>query len=169
MALIPFGQHHPAVDGTAFIAPSASVIGRVVISAEASIMFGAVIRGDREVIQVGAGSNLQDNAVIHADPGFPVSIGRGVSIGHLACVHGATVEDDVIVGMGATILNGARVGSGSIIAAGAVVKEGQVIPPRSLVAGVPGQVRRETTEDELAHIQANAQTYRELGRSYRAG
>lgn len=169
MALIPFEQHHPFVDDSAFIAPGASVIGRVRIAAEVSIMFGAVIRGDREDIQVGAGSNLQDNAVIHSDPGFPVSIGRGVSIGHVACVHGATIDDDVIVGMGATVLNGARIGAGSIIAAGAVVKEGQVIPPGSLVAGVPGQVRRETTDEERSHIQANAQTYRDLGRSYLAG
>lgn len=169
MGILPFEQHRPTVDDTAFIAPSASVIGWVEVAAEVSIMFGAVIRGDREIIQIGSGSNLQDNAVIHADPGFPVSIGRGVSIGHLACVHGAVIDDDVIVGMGATILNGARVGSGSIIAAGAVVKEGQVIPPASLVAGVPGEVRRETTEDERAQIRANAQTYRELGRSYRAG
>ena len=169
MAVIPFDQHHPSVDDSAFIAPGASVIGRVTIGAQVSIMFGAVIRGDREDIHVGAGSNVQDNAVIHADPGFPVAIGRGVSIGHLACVHGATIDDDVIVGMGATVLNGAHIGAGSIIAAGAVVKEGQVIPPGSLVAGVPGQVRRETTEAERSHIQANAQTYRDLGRSYLAG
>lgn len=169
MALLPFEQHHPVVDHTAFIAPTATVIGRVSIAGEVSILFGAVIRGDREEISIGEGSNLQDNAVIHSDPGFPVAIGRAVSIGHLACVHGATIDDEVIVGMGATVLNGARVGAGSIIAAGAVVREGQVIPPGSLVAGVPGQVRRETTEQERAHIRVNAETYRELGRTYRAG
>jgi carbonic anhydrase/acetyltransferase-like protein (isoleucine patch superfamily) len=132
-------------------------------------MFGAVVRGDRASISVGAGSNLQDNVVVHADPGFPATIGSGVSVGHQAVVHGATIKDDVLIGMGAVILNGSVIGSGSIIAAGSVILEGAIIPPRSLVAGVPGKVRRATTDEEVQAIKDNAATYRELKDSYRQG
>jgi carbonic anhydrase/acetyltransferase-like protein (isoleucine patch superfamily) len=132
-------------------------------------MFGAVVRGDRASISVGAGSNLQDNVVVHADPGFPATIGSGVSVGHQAVVHGATIKDDVLIGMGAVILNGSVIGSGSIIAAGSVILEGAIIPPRSLVAGVPGKVRRATTDEEVQAIKDNAAAYRELKDSYRQG
>ena len=162
-----FGNHRPVVSESAFVAPSATLIGEVSIDDDAVVMFGVVARADRAAISLGKGSNLQDNVVIHGDPGFPAQIGSGVSVGHGAIIHGATIDDDVLVGMGAIVLNGARVGAGSLIAAGAIVLEGTHIPPGSLVAGVPGSIKRDTTPDERAHIAANAATYRELGRAYR--
>jgi carbonic anhydrase/acetyltransferase-like protein (isoleucine patch superfamily) len=130
-------------------------------------MFGAVLRADRDRIVLGKGSNLQDNVVVHGDPGSPALIGEGVSVGHSAIVHGATIENDCLIGMGATLLNGSVIGAGSLVAAGSVVLEGTVIPPGSLVAGVPAKVRRELTESEREAIRKNALTYQELGRSYR--
>jgi len=131
-------------------------------------MFGAVLRADRDTIRLGADSNLQDNVVVHGDPGFPAVIGSGVSVGHGAIVHGATVSDHVLIGMGAVLLNGCQIGSECIIAAGTVVLEGTIIPAGSLVAGVPGKIRRETTPEERAQIRGNASTYQELGTRYRA-
>jgi carbonic anhydrase/acetyltransferase-like protein (isoleucine patch superfamily) len=168
MTLLFFGNHQPRVATSAFVAPSATLIGQVSVDEDVTIMFGAVLRGDRDAISVGAGSNLQDNVVVHADPGFPTTIGQQVSVGHGAIVHGATIKDSVLIGMGAVVLNGCEIGEGSIIAAGAVVLEGEKIPPGSLVAGVPGKIRRDTTAEERSHILTNAQTYRELGAHYRA-
>ena len=116
---------------------------------------------------MGAGSNLQDNVVLHADPDFPCTVGARVSVGHSAVVHGCTVEDDCLIGMSATILNGAVIGAGSLVAAGAVVLEGTVVPPRSLVAGVPAKVRRALTDEEFAGVQQNAAHYQELARAHR--
>jgi carbonic anhydrase/acetyltransferase-like protein (isoleucine patch superfamily) len=169
MPVMPFGSHHPEVSDTTFVAPSATLIGDVVLGSDCAVMFGAVLRADRDAIRVGEGSNLQDNVVVHGDPGFPATIGRGVSVGHGAIVHGATIADHCLIGMGAILLNGCSIGEGSLIAAGAVIRPGTVIPPGSLVSGVPGQVKREVTEDERAHIRQNAATYRELARVYREG
>ncbi|GAA5005140.1 gamma carbonic anhydrase family protein [Actinopolymorpha pittospori] len=160
--LLPFEQHRPAVAGSAWVAPGATLVGRVEIADGASVWYGAVIRADLERIVVGAGTNVQDGAVLHADPGLPTLVGAGVSIGHGAVVHGCVVEDDCLIGIRAAVLNGARVGAGSLVAAGAVVLEGTHIPPRSLVAGVPGKVRRQLTEEEYAGLLANARTYRDL-------
>ncbi|MEV7602031.1 gamma carbonic anhydrase family protein [Kitasatospora sp. NPDC089797] len=156
------GGKAPVVDPSAFLAPGAVVIGDVTVGAGASIWYGAVLRGDAESISVGAGSNIQDNCTLHADPGFPLVVGERISVGHNAVLHGCTVEDDVLVGMSATILNGARIGAGSLVAAGAVVTQGTDVPPGSLVAGVPAKVRRELTEEERAGIKANGEGYRLL-------
>lgn len=156
---IPFGGHTPAVDPTAFVAPNATLIGDVVLGADSSAFYGVVVRGDMSPIRVGSGSNLQDNVVLHSDPGFPTTIGDGVSVGHGAVVHGCTVEDHCLIGMGATVMNGAIIGSGSLVAGGAVVLEGAVVPPGSLVAGVPAKVRRELTAEELDGVRANAGRY----------
>jgi carbonic anhydrase/acetyltransferase-like protein (isoleucine patch superfamily) len=156
----------PTTAADAWVAPGAFVIGDVGLEAEASVWYGAVLRGDGDAIRIGARSNIQDNAVVHTDPGFPVTVGTGVSVGHGAVLHGCTVGDDVLVGMNATVLNGARIGSGSLVAAGALITENADIPPGSLVAGVPGKVRRELTDDELAHVRANAQSYLELMRRH---
>lgn len=170
MALIlPFDGVLPEVHPSAFLAPTATLIGRVRVAADAVVMFGAVLRADRDAIVLGPGSNLQDNVVVHGDPGSPALLGAGVSVGHGAVVHGCTIEDDCLVGMNATVLNGAVVGTGSLIAGGAVVLEGSVVPARSLVAGVPGKVRRGISDEELARIRANAATYRDLAAAYRAG
>lgn len=166
--ILPFDGALPQIHDSALVARTATVIGRVRIEAGAAVLFGAVLRGDREWIVLGAGSNVQDNAVVHADPGAPALIGAGVSIGHGAVVHGAVIEDDCLVGMHATVLNRARVGAGSLVAAGAVVLEDAVVPARSLVAGVPGKVRRPVSDEELQRIRANAATYRELADAYRA-
>jgi carbonic anhydrase/acetyltransferase-like protein (isoleucine patch superfamily) len=160
--LITVDGHTPQVDPDAWIAPGAVVAGRVTIGAGSAVWYTTVVRADMESVTVGEGTNLQDGTVVHADPGFPAVIGDGVTVGHRAVVHGCTVEDGCLVGMGAVILNGAVVGRGTIVAAGAVISQGVVVPPRSLVAGVPGKVRRETTGDEQDMIRASAQAYRHL-------
>src|SRR6056300_494003 len=167
MPLVPFESDEPQVHPTAFVAESATLVGQVTLGANSVVMFGAVLRADRDAIHLGAGSNMQDNAVVHGDPGFPAHIGAGVSVGHAAIVHGATIEDDCLIGMNATVLNGSVIGRGSLVAAGTVVLEGAIIPPGSLVAGVPGKVLRQLTEEEQHAIRQNALTYRELGRTYR--
>jgi carbonic anhydrase/acetyltransferase-like protein (isoleucine patch superfamily) len=149
----------PALDPTAYAAPTCVVLGDVALAADASVWYHAVLRGDCESITVGAGSNIQDNCTVHADPGFPAVIGAGVSVGHNAVLHGCVVEDGVLVGMGATVLNGARIGAGSLVAAAALVPQGMTVPPGSLVAGVPAKVRRPLTEEERAGIRLNAEHY----------
>lgn len=168
MSLIPFGGQSPQVADGAWLAPTSTLIGRVTLGASSSVFFGAVLRGDSADIAVGRRSNLQDNVVVHADPGYPTRIGDGVSVGHGAVVHGCTIGDDSLIGMNATVLNGAVVGANCLIAAGAVVLEGTVVPEGSLVAGVPGRVRRELTEDEREGIRTNATHYVELSQAYGA-
>jgi len=166
-SLVALGQDRPDVAGTAFIAPGAVLIGRVTIGAEASVWYGAVLRADRDAIVVGGRSNVQDGCVMHADPGFPLTLGANVTIGHNATLHGCTIEDLVLIGMGAIVLNGARVGRHSIVAAGTVLTEGHQVPEGVLVAGVPGKVRRELSDDERVTIEGNAARYVELARLHR--
>ncbi|NJP52193.1 gamma carbonic anhydrase family protein [Streptomyces sp. SBST2-5] len=161
------GGREPKVDPEAFVAPTASVVGDVTLEAGASVWYGAVLRGDVESISVGAGSNVQDNCTLHADPGFPVRVGERVSIGHNAVVHGATVEDDCLIGMGATVLNGAVIGAGSLVAAQALIPQGMVVPAGSLVAGVPAKVRRELTAEEREGLTLNGAVYTDLARTHR--
>jgi carbonic anhydrase/acetyltransferase-like protein (isoleucine patch superfamily) len=158
----------PDIDPEAFVAPTAVVVGKVTMGPRASIWYGAIARADSEVIEIGADSNVQDGSTLHCDPGQPLVLGRGVTVGHNVVLHGCRVDDDVLVGMGSTVLNGAHIGSGSIVAAGAVVMQGAVIPPNSLVAGVPAKVRRETTEDDVAAIKANAVSYTDRLDQHRA-
>lgn len=165
--LISLQGRVPVLANSAWVAPTAAVIGAVTIGERSGVFYSAVVRGDTSTITIGEGSNLQDGVVVHADPGFACSIGSGVSVGHAAVVHGCTVEDDCLIGMGAVVLNGAVVGRGSMVAAGAVVLEGAQIPPGSLVAGVPGKVRRELTEQERAGIRENARHYTELTAAHR--
>lgn len=155
------------VDPTVYIAPGAVVLGDVAIGAESSVWFNAVLRGDVEAIRIGRGTNIQDLCMLHADPGFPCRIGDRVTLGHAAIVHGAVVEDEVMIGMKAVVMNGARIGSGSIVAVGAVVTEGVVIPPGSLVIGVPGKVKRELGEIDRALIRHAAEHYVERAAEYR--
>ncbi len=165
--ILPFNGVEPTVHPDAWLAPTAAVIGNATIDSGASLFYGAVVRADMDRVVLGAGSNLQDNVVVHTDYGFPTLIGSGVSVGHGAVVHGCTVEDDCLIGMHATVLNGARIGTGSLIAAGTVVLEGTVIPPRSLVAGVPGKVRRQLEDDELQRVITNARIYLDLADKHR--
>ena len=164
--LVPYEGHEPDVSADAWIAPNATLVGRVTLKPETSVWFGAVIRADGDRVEVGPGSNVQDGCVLHADPGFPLKIGSGVSIGHNAVVHGCVVEDDVLVGMGAVVMNGARIGRGSLVAAGTVVLEGTDVPPGSLVAGVPGKVRRSLSDDEMRGLQGTAARYRSRRQQY---
>ncbi|MFH8409123.1 gamma carbonic anhydrase family protein [Streptomyces sp. NPDC018019] len=161
------GGKEPAVDPAAFTAPTSVVIGDVSLAPGASVWYQAVLRADCGPIVLGADSNIQDNCTVHVDPGFPVTVGERVSVGHNAVLHGCTVEDDVLIGMGATVLNGAHIGAGSLVAAQALVPQGMRVPPGSLVAGVPAKVRRELTEEERDGIRLNATVYVELAKSHR--
>ncbi len=154
---LDFGS--PSIDDAAFVAPPAVVVGAVTMGPRASIWYGAVARADAEVIEIGEGSNIQDGCTLHSDPGFPLVVGRGVTVGHRVVLHGARVDDDVLVGMGSVVMNGAHIGSGSIVAAGAVVTQGKEFPPGSVIAGVPARVVREATDDDLLHIRGNAARY----------
>ena len=149
-----------------FVAGNATVIGDITFGNHVGIWFGAVIRADKDRIMIGDRSNIQDNCVVHTSKGFPVTIGNDVSVGHGAILHGCTIDNKVLVGMGAIILNGAKIGTGSIIGAGTVVTEGKDIPPDSVVIGVPGKVVKQTDPDQQQHILNNAASYVNLAREY---
>jgi len=155
------------IDPASWVAPNATIRGRVTIGPDASVWFGAVLRGDVEPITIGARSNVQDLAVLHCDPGYPCEIGEDVTIGHSAVVHGAIVESGSLIGIRAVILNGARIGAGSLIGAGAVITERVIIPPGSLVVGVPGKVLRPTSPEQLEQIRLNAAHYVTASAAYR--
>jgi carbonic anhydrase/acetyltransferase-like protein (isoleucine patch superfamily) len=159
----------PTIHPTAFVHPLAVVIGRVTLGARVSVWPTAVIRGDSDTIEIGDDSNVQDGTVIHADEGVPTKIGKRVGIGHRAIVHGTTIEDDCLIGMGSILLNGVHVGTGSVVGAGAVCREGMQIPPNSLVVGVPAVVKRQTTEEERDRIRRTVESYLELQIRHRDG
>ena len=158
----------PEVSGSAFVAAGAVIVGDVTVGDEASVWYNAVLRADTAPIFVGARSNLQDLVACHADPGFPLQIGAGVTVGHGAVLHGCLVEDDVLIGMHATVLNGAVIGEMSIVAAGALVSSGVEIPAGSLVVGVPGRVVRPLNANEIDSIRRSAADYVELAGVHRA-
>jgi len=157
------------IDPTAFIHPEALVFGDVTLGARASVWPGAVLRGDSAPITIGEASNVQDGVVIHVDPGLPCTIGSRVTVGHRAVVHGATVEDDCLIAIGAIVLNRVVVGTGSLVGAGAVCSEGMVIPPNSLVLGVPGKVVRSVDDKLRARIAAGVDAYIALSERHRRG
>lgn len=154
---LDFGS--PQIDDEAFVAPTAVVVGAVTMGPRSSIWYGAVARADTEVIEIGADSNIQDGCALHSDRGFPLVVGERVTVGHRVVLHGARIDDDVLVGMGSVVMNGAHIGSGSIVAAGAVVTQGKEFPPGSLIAGVPAKVVRAATDDDQQHIRGNAISY----------
>ena len=157
------------IDPSAFVHERATVIGDVTLGARASVWPGAVVRADTDAVVIGDDSNVQDGAIVHVDRGRPATIGSRVAIGHAAVVHGATVEDDCLIAMGAIVLNGVRVGAGSIVGAGAVCTEGMQIPPHSLVVGVPARVLRATTAEERERIARTVAAYITLQAEHRAG
>ncbi|MGH2594179.1 MAG: gamma carbonic anhydrase family protein [Anaerolineae bacterium] len=159
-------RHVELIDPSVFVAPSADIVGHVTIGAGSSVWFGSVLRGDTERIVVGQRTNLQDGCVVHVDVGSPALIGNGVTVAHRAIVHGAVVEDDVLIGMGAIVLSGARIGRESIVGAGALVTGGTIVPPRSLVLGLPGRVVRAISDEELETVRRTAQRYVEYARQY---
>jgi carbonic anhydrase/acetyltransferase-like protein (isoleucine patch superfamily) len=160
------GVDGPVIAESAFVAPGARIVGDVTLKDASSVWYNAVLRGDSASIELGEGSNIQDGVAVHVDSSSPVVIGRNVSVGHNAVVHGCTIGDTVLVGMGAVVLSGAMIGDECLIAGGAVVLSGAVIPPRSLVAGVPAKVRRQLTDDEVDGIRKNAETYLEHSRHH---
>jgi carbonic anhydrase/acetyltransferase-like protein (isoleucine patch superfamily) len=155
---------HPSV----FLAAGAVVVGNVSIGEDSSVWFNAVLRGDTEAIRIGCRTNIQDGCVLHADPGFPCVLGDGVTVGHAAVVHGATIANNVLIGMRSVVMNGAQIGENSLVAVGAVVTEGTIVPPGSLVVGLPGKVKRPLTEAELAHIRFAAEHYVQNARRFRS-
>ena len=165
-----------ALDGVApdiaedcWVAPDANLIGRIVLEDGASVWFGSTLRGDNEEIRIGAGSNVQENCVFHTDMGFPLSVGANCTIGHKAMLHGCTIGDGSLIGMGATVLNGARIGDGCLIGAGALIPEGKEIPDGSLVMGMPGKVIRQLDEAAREKLLTSAEHYRQRMRRFRAG
>ncbi|MET9483893.1 gamma carbonic anhydrase family protein [Streptomyces sp. NPDC006638] len=158
---------YPRIDPGAFLAPTCVVVGEVTVAAGASVWYHTVLRADCGPILLGPDCNIQDNCTLHSDPGSPLSVGARVSVGHNAVLHGCVVEDDVLIGMGATVLNGAHIGTGSLIAAQALVPQGMRVPPGSMVAGVPAKVRRRLTEEEKEGIKLNAAVYTDLSKLHR--
>lgn len=156
------------IDESAFVAKNAEVMGDVHLAADVSVWFGAVIRGDVEEIRVGRGTNIQDLSLLHADAGYPCHIGEEVTVGHRCILHGCKIGRRTMVGMGSIIMNGALIGEECIIGAGALIPEGKEIPPRSLVLGAPGRVKREVTEAELAVLEMSFRHYVENSRSFAA-
>lgn len=166
--LLPYGDVFPEVAESAWIAPGAYVIGKVHLGEQSSVWYGAVLRGDTEPISVGARTNIQDGAVLHADPGYPAAVGEGCVIGHKAIVHGCRIEDHCLVGMNVTVLSGAKIGEGSIVAAGAVVPEGREFPPRSLIVGIPAKRVGEVSEEQTWDIARGVRTYMDRAAAHRA-
>lgn len=165
MAIYEFGGFRPVLpdDGSAYVADNATVLGRVTIGAGAVILFGAVVRGDTERIVIGERTNIQDNSVLHADPGFPLTLENDVTVGHRAIVHGCTVGAGSLIGMGAIILNGARIGKGSIVGAHALITEGKAFPDGVLILGSPGRVVRDLTAEEKERNLETAARYSAKG------
>lgn len=149
----------PDIDASAWVADTAVLVGKIVVEARANVWFGAVARGDNEEIRIGTGSNVQENAVLHTDMGFPLRIGANCTIGHKAMLHGCTIGDGSLIGMGAMVMNGAKIGRGCLIGAGALVTEGKVIPDGSLVMGAPGKVIRQLDEAAQARLISSAESY----------
>jgi carbonic anhydrase/acetyltransferase-like protein (isoleucine patch superfamily) len=171
MTLYALDGHAPQTpeDGDFWVAPDANVIGNVVLEAATSVWFGVTLRGDNEVIHIGAGSNVQDHTVMHTDPGYPLVIGAGCTIGHKAMLHGCTIGENSLIGMGATILNGAKIGRNCLIGAGALITEGKEIPDGSLVMGAPGRVIRTLDAAAIEGLKASALHYQRNMRRFRTG
>lgn len=161
------GNERVTLGAGAYVAPSADVIGRVVLGARASVWFQAVLRGDNEIIAVGDDSNVQDGCVLHTDPGFPLTIGRQVTVGHKAMLHGCTIGDATLIGINAVVLNGAVIGNHCLIGANALITQGQHVPDNSLVLGSPGKVIRPLNEEEAGRLSVSATRYVEKGRFFR--
>jgi carbonic anhydrase/acetyltransferase-like protein (isoleucine patch superfamily) len=168
MAIYQLGEHAPEIDASAYVADSATLIGKVTLAPKASVWDGVTIRGDNERITVGENSNVQEGTVMHTDMGFPLVIGRNVTIGHQAMLHGCTVGDGSLIGIQAVILNGARIGKGCLVGAGALVTEGKEFPDHSLIIGTPAKVVRTLTEEDLLRLQGNAASYVERGQRFKA-
>ncbi len=168
MTIYALGDIAPQVDPTAWVAPDANVIGHIVLEADSSVWFGSTLRGDNERITVGKGTNVQENCVFHTDMGYPLTIGENCTIGHKVMLHGCTIADNTLIGMGATILNGAKIGKNCLIGAGALITENKEIPDGSLVMGAPGKVVRQLDEKAFQMLTASAQHYAQNAARFRS-
>lgn len=168
MAVYRLGDDSPVVAPSAYIAPNATVVGKVTLAENSTVWFGATLRGDNEIIRIGANSNVQDAAVLHTDPGFPLSIGDHVSIGHQAMMHGCTVGEGSLIGIQAIVLNGAVIGKGCLVGAGALITERKTFPDGCLIIGAPAKAVRELTAEERENLLKVAANYAERGAYYRA-
>ncbi len=167
MTIYQLGDDAPRIAATAWVADSAQLIGRVSLAADASVWFGAVLRGDNEWITLGERSNVQDGSVLHTDMGYPLTLGQDVTVGHQVMLHGCTVGDGSLIGIQAVILNGARIGQGCLVGAGAVVTEGKEFPDNVLILGAPAKAVREITPEQLARLRLSAAHYVEKAQRYR--
>jgi carbonic anhydrase/acetyltransferase-like protein (isoleucine patch superfamily) len=167
MAIYQLGETAPHIDPSAFIADSANVIGHARIEANAGIWFNVSIRADNELITVGESSNVQENCVLHSDPGYPLTIGKNVTVGHQAMLHGCTIGDSSLIGIQAVVLNGAKIGKNCLVGAGALVTEGKEFPDNSLIVGAPAKVVRTLNEEEIARLDSAAEHYVEFGQLFK--
>lgn len=167
MAIYQLGEHAPDIDPSAYIAECANVVGKVHIGANSSVWFGVTIRADNDTITIGDNCNIQDGAVLHADPGFPLSIGKNASIGHQAMVHGCTIGEHSLIGIQAVLLNGAKIGKNCLVGAGAVVTEGKEFPDNSLILGAPAKVVRTLEDKDIQRLQAVTDSYVERSRFFK--
>jgi carbonic anhydrase/acetyltransferase-like protein (isoleucine patch superfamily) len=167
MAIYQLNDISPQIDDTAFVADSANIIGKVTIAAHASVWFDVTIRGDNELISIGENSNVQESAVLHTDMGYPLTIGRNVTVGHQAMLHGCTIHDGALIGIQAIVLNGAIIGKNCLVGAGALITEGKHFPDNSLIIGSPAKVVRELTEDEIHHFHKNTENYVTRAQQYK--
>jgi carbonic anhydrase/acetyltransferase-like protein (isoleucine patch superfamily) len=167
MAVYRLGDDSPTIAASAYIAPNATVVGKVILAENSTVWFGATLRGDNEIIHIGASSNVQDSAVLHTDPGFPLSIGAHVSIGHQAMVHGCTVGEGSLIGIQSVVLNGAIIGKACLVGAGALITERKVFPDGCLIIGSPAKAMRELTAEERENLLKVAANYAERGAFYR--
>tara|TARA_B100000700_G_scaffold320576_1_gene418121 strand:+ start:601 stop:1107 length:507 start_codon:yes stop_codon:yes gene_type:complete len=157
----------PKVDNDAWVAPNATIIGKVKLEKNSSIWFNAVLRGDIELITIGENSNIQDGSVLHTDPGYPLTVGKGVTVGHMVMLHGCQISDDTLIGIGSIILNNAKIGKNCIVGANTLITENKIIPDNSLVVGSPGRVLRKVTNEEIKAIQENGRHYVDNSKKYK--
>ncbi len=167
MTLYALGDNQPQLDADTWVAPDANLIGKVVLEAGASVWFGCTIRADHEEIRICEGANVQENVVMHIDAGYPLTVGKNCTIGHKVMLHGCTIGENSLVGMGATVLNGAKIGKNCLIGAGALITENKVIPDNSLVMGAPGKVVREVSPEQAKNLTLSALHYQENMRRFR--
>lgn len=167
MAIFQLGDHAPDIDPSAYVADSANLIGKVKVEANASIWFNVTIRGDNELITIGENSNVQEGCVLHTDPGQPLTVGKNVTIGHQAMLHGCTIGDGALIGIQAVILNGAKIGKNCLVGAGALVTEGKEFPDNSLIIGSPAKAVRTLSEEDIARMHGNTKNYVERGQFFK--
>ena len=169
MAVYQLDEHVPQIADSAWVADSAQVMGKVELAEDASVWFGVVLRGDTELLRVGRGSNIQDGTVVHADPGYPVTLGDNVTVGHQVMLHGCSVGDGSLIGIQSVVLNGAKIGKNCLVGAGSLVTEGKEFPDGSLIIGRPAKAMRQLTPEQIEGLQRNARHYVENARRFKAG